>query len=68
MLWFPGPGSYSGEDAATRDRFSKTGLDDEDHLTFGLGWVYRNRFEIDLAADRWENGNEINLSFIWRKK
>ncbi|MDJ0838193.1 MAG: hypothetical protein QNK37_16880 [Acidobacteriota bacterium] len=60
--------TYSGDDEATRDRFAGIGLTDEDHFTFGLGWVYRNRIELDISANLWENGSEYTTSFIWRKK
>ena len=60
--------TYSGNDPAIEDRFTGTRLADEEHLTLGVGWVYRNRFEIDLAANFWGDGNELIASFIWRKK
>ncbi len=59
---------YRGDDARISERFSVTGLGDEDHTTLGFGWVWNNRFEVDLAADLWSNGREYTLSFIWRKK
>ncbi len=60
--------TYQGSDPATIDRFSQIGLTNENHYTFGGGWVYRNTFEIDISANFWENGREIAASFIWRKK
>lgn len=60
--------SYRGNDPAIQARFAGTGLSDEDHFTFGAGWVYHNRIEIDFSVNTWEVGRELNLSFIWRKK
>ena len=60
--------TFKGTDTAIEDRFAGTGLTDENHYTFGVGWVFRNRFEIDISANYWEAGNEITASFIWRKK
>ena len=60
--------TYRGEDPAIQDRFGETGLSDEDHVTLGFGWVYLNRFEIDLSANFWDDGTEVTASFIWRKK
>ncbi|CAM2010522.1 Outer membrane protein transport protein [Acanthopleuribacter pedis] len=59
---------YRGDDERVAERFSVTGLGDEDHATVGFGWVWNNRFEIDLAADLWSTGREVTLSVIWRKK
>ena len=60
--------TYQGDDLATRDRFAGTGLINQDHYTLGFGWVFRNRFELDIAANYWQVGHEITASFIWRKK
>jgi len=60
--------TYSGPDQAIRDRFAGTGLEDEDHVTFGFGWVYRNRIELDVSVNLWEVGHEVTTSLIWRKK
>lgn len=60
--------TYEGNDLATTDRFAQVGLQNENHVTVGGGWVYRNRFEIDVSANFWENGREVTASFIWRKK
>ncbi len=60
--------SYRGNDTAIQARFAGTGLSDEDHFTLGGGWVFDNRIEIDVSANIWEVGRELNLSFIWRMK
>ena len=60
--------TYSGDNLATADRFSGTGLTDEKHFTFGLGWVFRNRIEFDISANLWDVGEEVTASFIWRNK
>ena len=60
--------TYDGDDLSILDRFAGTGLTDEDHYTLGVGWVFRNRFEVDISANYWEVGTEVTTSFIWRKK
>ena len=60
--------TYNGDDLVIQDRFAGAGLSDENHVTFGVGWVFRNRFEIDISANIWEIGREWTASFIWRKK
>jgi len=60
--------TYKGQDAATQDRFAGTGLTDENQYTLGVGWVFRNRLEIDISANYWDVGSEVTTSFIWRKK
>jgi len=60
--------SYRGDDPAIRARFEGLDLSDEDHLTFGVGWAFRNRIQLDLAVNLWEDGSEYTASFIWRQK
>lgn len=60
--------TYSGNDPAIQDRFAGTGLTDEDHWTVGVGWVFRNRLEVDISFNTWDVGREITASLIWRQK
>lgn len=62
------PVRYRGDDPFFKARFSETQTRDENHLTIGVGWVLLNKFEVDLAADFWEQGREFKVSFIWRNK
>lgn len=59
---------YTGPNEATADRFAQVGVKNQDHVTVGAGWVFRNAFEIDLSANFWDGGRELTASFIWRKK
>ena len=60
--------TYSGESDIIDARFQSPGLEDQDHFTVGVGWVFRNRFEVDVAANMWSEGHEFTASLIWRKK
>ena len=60
--------SYIGDNEEIRNRFAETGLRDENHFTFGVGWVYRNMVEVDVSANLWETGKEYTVSLIWRRK
>lgn len=59
---------YVGQDPAFEDRFANTGLSDENHITLGTGWSLKNKLELDLALDYWQDGHNLTLSLIWRRK
>jgi len=62
------PVTYQGPDPIIAARFDGVGSRDQNHFTLGVGWVLLNKFEVDVAANFWEQGSEYTVSFIWRKK
>lgn len=60
--------TYKGSNPAIRDRFQGQNSRSENHFTAGLGWAFRNRFELDLALNQSRADQEFRLSLIWRGK
>lgn len=59
---------YIGEDPVRQSLFSRQRSDSEHHLTGGLGWAWRNEWEIGLSIDRWGDNTSYLLTLLWRKK
>ncbi|MCB1049624.1 MAG: hypothetical protein H6510_04395 [Acidobacteria bacterium] len=59
---------YIGQDPVQSALFSRRESPDENHVTMGLGWGFKNQFNLDLSANFWGGGQEFTASIIWRKK
>jgi len=59
---------YEGSDPIQRSLFSQNRGGEENHLTAGFGWSFKNRFEMDLALDLWGEHYTVQASVLWRKK
>lgn len=57
---------YIGADPVQAALFSRERSRGENHLTFGGGWAFQNRINLDFSANLWSAGREFSLSLIWR--